>query len=90
MDSLSPAPGQVWADNDPRCAGRTLRVDEVVDGKALCTILTNSAETQADLDRGIGPSRDMRGKPTRISVTRFKPTSTGYRLIIEAAVDGDG
>ncbi|WP_190253552.1 hypothetical protein [Dactylosporangium sucinum] len=78
-------PGQVWADNDPRCAGRTLRVDAVDDDKALCTILTNSDTTQELIDN---PAQspwyrrsDRRGKQTRISLARFVPTSTGYRLI---------
>lgn len=80
--------GQVWADNDPRCAGRTLRVDTVDDHKVLCTVLTNDDHTQELVDN---PSKhpwmnrnDRRGRTTRISLARFKPTSTGYRLIEEA------
>ncbi len=83
-------PGQVWADNDKRAAGRTVRVDRIEDGTAFCTILTNRDVTQEDLDRyaqkGQEPRgvRDMRGKPTKIALARFKPTATGYRLAQDA------
>jgi hypothetical protein len=83
----SPQRGQIWADNDPRSAGRTLRVDRIENGKAVCTILTNSDKAQRDIDAKRGkPSyyqdfKDMRGKTTKISLARFKPVSTGYRLI---------
>lgn len=84
-------PKQIWADNDPRSAGRTLRVERIEDGKAVCTVLTNADEAQERLDeavaRGAGwwaDRKDMRGKTTRISLSRFRPTSTGYRLVEEA------
>lgn len=54
-------PGQVWADNDSRSRGRTVRVVSVDDdGKA--TVRSG-------------------GKLTRIRLDRFRPTSTGYRLV---------
>lgn len=62
---------QVWADNDPRSKGRTLKVLAVADGKALCEVLTDSE--MATISRV--------GKTTRISLTRFKPNSTGYSLV---------
>ncbi len=81
-------PGQVWADNDPRAVGRTLRVDAIDGDKAICTVLTNTAETQAFLDRPdtkpaymASAYGDRRGKQTRVSLKRFVPTSTGYRLL---------
>ena len=67
-------PGQVWADDDPRSAGRTLRVERIDGAKAICTILTNTT----GFDVATPWQRDMRGKTTRISLARFKPTSTGY------------
>lgn len=82
-------PGQVWADNDPRSAGRTLRVDSIDDHKATCTVLTNPTETQELLD-GVRETpawarpQDRRGKSTRISLARFVPSSTGYRLVQDA------
>lgn len=80
-------PGQIWADNDERCMGRTLRVDRIEDGKAVCTVLTNSNPVQAELDRGERRTQDTRGRVTRISVTRFRPVSTGYRLVEEGERD---
>ena len=84
-------PGQVWADNDPRCEGRTIRVDSIDGDKAACTVLTNSADTQKHLDAYDKPGRsqyprgpilkDTRGKVRRIALSRFRPTSTGYRLV---------
>jgi hypothetical protein len=85
-------PGQVWADNDPRSEGRTLRIDAVDGRAAYCTILTNADVVQAKIDdwhaRGkTGPSpwaQDRRGKTTSISLARLKPTSSGYRLVPDA------
>ena len=81
-------PGSIWADNDPRSAGRTLRVERIEGGKAVCTVLTNDTTTQARLEgtyQGAwayaGVPQDRRGTATRISLARFKPTSTGYRLV---------
>ncbi|GLX06820.1 hypothetical protein Misp03_37470 [Microbispora sp. NBRC 16548] len=59
-------PDQVWADNDRRCAGRTLRVDSVDSVHAYCTVLTNPTETQRLLDRGTIGVRDTRGNKVRI------------------------
>jgi hypothetical protein len=93
-DAPNVRPGQVWADNDPRAAGRTLRVDEIRydpgTGRhvAVCTVLTNRADTQTHIDHPWVPwykPRDMRGQQTEIAVIRFaRPTSTGYRLIQDA------
>jgi hypothetical protein len=82
-------PGQIWADNDSRSAGRTLRIDRIVDSKAVCTILANADDLQRALDACMPgePARvgeypdDRRGKTTRISLARFRPTNTGYRLV---------
>lgn len=76
-------PGQVYADNDARSAGRTIRVDAIEGDKAVCTVLTN-----ADYYQGDSWQRDARGHSTRISLKRFKPTSTGYRLVKDAP-EGD-
>lgn len=76
-------PGQVWADNDPRSDGRTLRVDRIEGDKAACTVLTNTQQADLGLRDNSPWVRDMRGKTTRISLSRFRPTSTGYRLLSE-------
>lgn len=90
-------PGQVWADNDPRITGRTLRVEQVVDGVALCTVLTNDDESQAKIDAHGSPGRsgryvdgtwvpgDRRGATTKVRVSRMRPTVGGYRLMQDAA-----
>ncbi|CAM5466122.1 hypothetical protein [Streptomyces aurantiogriseus] len=61
--------GQVWADNDKRGEGRTVRVDEVDVRYAYCTVLT--AATPGG----------RTGHRTRIALERMRPTSTGYRLL---------
>jgi hypothetical protein len=93
-DTPNVRPGQVWADNDPRATGRTLRVDEIrhsprIDSLvAVCTVLTNRDDTQTHIDHPWVPwykPRDMRGQQTEIAVVRFRrPTSTGYRLVQDA------
>jgi hypothetical protein len=84
-------PGQCWADNDPRSAGRTLRVDAIDGDKAVCTVLTNADETQQHVDNPAGNPfassggySDRRGKQTQVKLARFVPTSNGYRLVSEA------
>lgn len=61
--------GQVWADNDKRSADRTLKVLAVVDGRALVQEIT-----------GRNP-----GRTTKVSVSRMKPTSTGYKLVEDSS-----
>ncbi|TDD97724.1 hypothetical protein [Actinomadura rubrisoli] len=82
-------PGQTWADNDKRAEGRTFRVESIDGDKAICTVLTNTDVAQQQIDEYRGRScpwaRDMRGKATRISLSRFKPTNSGYRLVQDAA-----
>lgn len=77
--------GQVWADTNKYEVGRTLRVEEVAEGFAICVVLTNADRVQRELDRAdyrmTNHFRDRRGVKTRIRVDRFRPTSTGYRLI---------
>lgn len=76
-------PTQIWADNDARSEGRTLRVDTIEDVRycggashltAICTVLTpaNAYPT------------GRAGHQVRIRVSRMKPTSTGYRLVQDA------
>lgn len=53
--------GDVWRDNDPRCALRDLEVVKVTREKV-------TAKTD-------------RGRMTTLKRARFRPTSTGYRLV---------
>lgn len=88
------AVGQVWADNDKRAQGRTLRVNKLEEGPipmrrgfgapevttyAVCTILTDRTG-QVDL-LGSVDHRTAVGRTVRIRVDRMKPTATGYRFV---------
>lgn len=89
-------PGQVWADNDPRTPGRTIRIDSVDGDTAVCTVLTNDDPSQALIDTHGSPGKsgrylgriwvpgDRRGTTTRVKLTRLRPTSSGYRLLQDA------
>ncbi|MFF1711178.1 hypothetical protein [Streptomyces sp. NPDC058268] len=64
--------GQIWADNDPRRAGRKLRIDDVKANFAFCTVMQNTHEVQAKIDTyGYGAAQDRRGTTTRIGLSRF-------------------
>jgi hypothetical protein len=53
--------GQVWADNDPRSAGREIVIGHIIGDYAI-----------------------VQGtRTTRIKLTRFKLTATGYRFVRE-------
>ena len=70
--------GQVWADNDRRSAGRHLRVVAMEagdDGRAVVQPCTSQGALIAD-------------RQTRIRRDRFKPTSTGYRLVVDVDENG--
>ena len=54
-------PGQIWADNDKRSAGRRVTV-------------TSVGQTHALVETSLG-------RQTLIRLDRFRPTSTGYRLV---------
>ena len=66
--------GQVWADNDSRVYGRTVKVEAIDGDKAVCRVLA----------RPVDYPQGRTGHTTKISIGRFKPTSTGYRLIRDA------
>lgn len=66
--------GQVWADDDPRSQGRTIRITEVdpPNFRARAVIVT--------VARNVG--EDQVGRRTRwISFRRFRPGKRGYRLL---------
>lgn len=70
-------PGQVWEDNDHRIARRELprrqlRVTAVDETHA-------TVEASTLTGSGWGPPR-----VSRIRLDRFRPTSTGYRLVQDA------
>ncbi|HEU4751613.1 MAG TPA: DUF6354 family protein [Armatimonadota bacterium] len=65
-------PGQIWADNDKRSAGRKVRVVEV-------------GETHATVEQVITGQTARKPRRSLIRLDRFRPTSTGYRLISDPA-----
>jgi hypothetical protein len=72
-DVVKVAVGQIWEDNDPRSAGRTIRITEVDQAKErargeVLSVARNVGEHQV-------------GHRTRwIKFSRFRPVQRGYRL----------
>lgn len=70
-------PGQVWADNDPRSAGRTVRIESIdISGDepvAICTVLSLARNVCTGM-----------GSIKKIKVRRFRPVSSGYVLVTDA------
>jgi hypothetical protein len=66
--------GQLWADSDPRSAGRTVRVHHIEGDKAVCVVRTNADDA----------TTDRVSTTTRIALRRFADNARGYRLIEEA------
>lgn len=65
--------GQLWADHDPRCLGRTVRIAAIEMGyvrRAVCDVVTVAGGDQPSKPREV-----------RIKVDRLHPTSTGYLLV---------
>ncbi|MGD6750286.1 hypothetical protein [Streptomyces sp. BH105] len=65
-------PGQIWADIDPRRAGRKIRITDVKANFAFATVVQNTYEVQGKIDTyGFGAAQDRRGTTTRIGLARF-------------------
>lgn len=77
--------GQIWADNDYRKSGRTLKITALEGNDAICQVLTNYDHVQEELDKGYWSYQDMRGTQTTIKVRRLYPNARGYRLIEDQA-----
>ncbi|WP_411140278.1 hypothetical protein [Streptomyces sp. x-80] len=70
----TPAPNQIWADNDPRAGERYLRIVDIDASRAAVRQVAWDAERQvATVLPGV--------RTTRIRLDRLRPTSTGYRYI---------
>ncbi len=70
---------QIWADNDPRSSGRFLRVSAIDGDRAAVR------EVGYDVTNGIAVDL-QRKRISRIRLDRFRPTSSGYRLVVDIAV----
>jgi hypothetical protein len=73
VTETSPAPAvhQVWQDNDPRSAGRQVRIVELTDTHAVVRLV--------QARNPVGSATP--GRRTRIRLDRFRPISTGYQYI---------
>lgn len=78
-DIVTVAAGQVWADNDKRGAGRTLRVERVEGMYAYCEVLTIAGGIPAK-----PPFPGAKTRLSRIMIQRMVPNSSGYYLLHEA------
>lgn len=65
-------PGQIWQDCDKRGYGRKLRVIAV-------------GQTHASVQEVVTGPTTRKPRQTRIRLDRFRPTSTGYRLLSEGS-----
>ncbi|WP_030506393.1 DUF6354 family protein [Microbispora rosea] len=61
-------PGQIWQDCDKRSSGRKVRVIAV-------------GETHATVEQVVTGRTTRQPRQSRIRLDRFRPTSTGYRLV---------
>ncbi len=75
MTDTSACLRQIWADVDPRMDGRRFEMVEITDTHAIVVLHT---------PRGVGDDHAKPGRRTRVRLDRFRPTSTGYRLVQEA------
>lgn len=73
--SIEVAVGQVWADNDWRQAGREVQVESINEGYAIVRVIRHPKAPSA-----VMAAND--GHRTRIRLDRFRPTSTGFKLVI--------
>ncbi|MDD4865635.1 MAG: hypothetical protein PHQ28_00400 [Mycobacterium sp.] len=69
-DGQRVALGQIWADNDWRSKGRTIRIVGICSNHVLVETVT-----------GVGGKLAPKRQPTRILLNRLRPISTGYRLL---------
>lgn len=72
-------PGQVWADNDKRCAGRHVKVLEV-------TGQFGGRPWSVKVQPCNAAGAPVEGRVTWNRLDRFRPTATGYRLVQDVGV----
>ncbi|MEJ0017482.1 MAG: hypothetical protein WDN25_13145 [Acetobacteraceae bacterium] len=77
-------PGQIWADNDKRAAGRRVQVLSVEGDYANCVVVADRDDPVRLSGRyncPRPPDWTPVGHNTRILLSRFQPTSNGYRYV---------
>lgn len=88
IEHITPAVGQIWADNDKRAIGRKIRIDKIEGGTAHCTVVSDRDIPEAERERYRHDRPEgwtSVGRSTRISLKRLRPIATGYRLTTESA-----
>ena len=88
MSEIEVEPGQVWADRDWRCEGRLIRVVEVHREMADGTPFHIGYAIVEQVAHGDPVRAHNNGRRPKIRLNRFKPTSTGYRLVSEPEQNG--
>jgi hypothetical protein len=79
----------MWADKNKRAAGRQICADGIDGDFANCTVVADrasSARRRGRYNSVQPPGWTAIGFKTRIRLDRFKPTSTGHRLLPAALV----
>ena len=72
MSTVEVKVGQIWADNDPRSRGRTIKVISIAGEKAVVECVS--------VARNVGLHNV--GRKTVVSLKRFNPNrQTGYTLV---------
>lgn len=71
MSTPDVRPGQIWANNDKRSAGRKVRI----------VAIDEQPDPRKPGSTGYAVVEQVTGRRTRIRLDRFRPTTTGYRLI---------
>lgn len=78
-------PGQVWADYDKRSSNRYLRVVEItaehpsVEGNA--PVPARAVVEEVAYNTESGEVTPLRSRQSKIRLDRFRPVSSGYRLV---------
>jgi hypothetical protein len=84
--------GQVWADNDKRGYGRRVRVIAIEPaqpgGPHKNPVPARAVVELVDARKNWPDTKP--GRRTRIRLDRFRPTSTGYRLVSDAPTSERG
>jgi len=84
-EEIEVRPGQIWQDNDKRGYDRQVRIVEIVHVHVPGRPSNGRGVPHAVVELVQGRSAEYGqakpGRRTRIRLDRFRPTSTGYRLV---------
>lgn len=77
MSDIEVRVGQIWQDNDPRIA-------EMKKGRRLISV-TAVGDTHATVETWYEDEIGKNSRTGRVRLNRFRPSSTGYKLIADVA-----